>query len=213
MNKQLYLESMKAGMIPEAWSNLWYVSRISLTESLVTKRHGAQVTLPANDYTFLYRVTDHTLYNSPPGEVVMEDTPMELSTHLGFVMRARGNVLVTGLGLGCVIRGLLENPNVEHVTVLENSVDVMELVWPYMPKERLTIIFADALEWTATNTERFDCAWHDLWTDRDSGEPHLDIWHAALFTNLKKCVKRQGAWAFDRSMKHRLIKKGFPWMG
>lgn len=120
---------------------------------------------------------------------------------------------MTGLGLGCVVRGLLANPDVQHVTCIEDSDDVLKLVGSHMPKERLTILEADALEWTAKNTEPFDCAWHDLWTDRGNGEPHLDHWHAALLMNCRKTVKRQGAWAFDRQIKKHMIHRGFPWMG
>ena len=212
-NKNILLEAMKADSIPARWSGLWYITKTSLTESTPNVRHGKPVVLPPGCYTFLYRLTDATLYSDPPGEVVMEDTPFELRTHLGFVMRARGRVLVTGLGLGCVIRGLLANPNVQHVTCIENSPDVIKLVGSHMPKERLTIIEADALEWTANNQEQFDCAWHDLWTDRGAGEPHLDHWHATLFMNCRNRVNHQGAWAFDRRAKKVLLKKGFPWMG
>jgi hypothetical protein len=82
-----------------------------------------------------------------------------------------------------------------------------------MPIDRLTIIKADALKWTATNTEHFDCAWHDIWTNVDAGQPHLDVWHAKLFQNCRGVVKRQGAWAFDRACKRIMIEHGFPWLG
>ncbi len=143
----------------------------------------------------------------------MEDTHFELQTHLDFVMRACGSVLVAGLGLGCVIRGLLTNPQVYHVTCIENSRDVLRLVAPYMPKERLTIIEADALEWTAQNKTRFDFAWYDLWTDTDSGEPHLDVWHARLLINSRDTVAVQGAWSFDRTIKKLLTRSGFNLVG
>jgi spermidine synthase len=84
---------------------------------------------------------------------------------------------------------------------------------PKPPTERLTIIEADALRWTAQNKQRFDCAWHDLWTNRDNGEPHLDVWHARLFVNCRRTVKRQGAWAFDRSARTLMVRHGFPWLG
>lgn len=213
MNKNDFLTAMKADSVPNSWSGLWYITKANLTEATPNIRHGKAVVVPPGNYTFLYRLTDATLYCDPPGEVVMEDTPFELQTHLGFVMQARGNVLVTGLGLGCVIRGLLANPNVKHITCIENSVDVLKLVSPYMPKERLTIIEADALEWTAKNKEKFDCAWHDLWTNRGDGEPHLDLWHATLIMNCRKTIKHQGAWAFDKQIKKRLLKRGFQWMG
>lgn len=213
MNKSDYLAAMSADAIPAGWSNLWYIAKMTLRDPSPSVRHKKPVVVPPGTYTFLYRLTDATLYADPPGEVVMEDTPFELQTHLGFVMRARGRVLVTGLGLGCVIRGLQANPHVEHVTCIEDSDDVLKLVGPHMSKERLTIIQADALEWTAKNKETFDCAWHDLWTDRCNGEPHLDHWHARLLVNCRKTVKRQGAWAFDRQIRKRLVKRGFQWMG
>lgn len=143
----------------------------------------------------------------------MEDTPFELRTHLGFVMRAYGRVLITGLGLGCVIRGLQQNPKVQEIICIENSPDVLRLVLPHTPADRLTVIEADALKWTSQNKDPFDCAWHDLWTNRDEGEPHLDLWHAQLFMNCKKTAKHQGAWAFSRKGKRILIAHGFPWMG
>lgn len=213
MNKSDLLAAMKANAIPAGWSDLWFIAKTKLTEPTPNVRHKKPVVVPPGIYTFLYRLTDATLYCDPPGECVMEDTPFELQTHLGFVLRAYGRVLVTGLGLGCVIRGLLANPAVEHITCIEDSEDVLKLVGPYMPRERLTIIEADALEWTANNKERFDCAWHDLWTDRGNGEPHLDHWHAQLLMNCRKTVQQQGAWHFDRRAKKVLLKRGFQWIG
>lgn len=211
--KSRYLDAMKADRIPAGWSGLWFITKASLTESTLSVRHTKPVNVPPGQYTFLYRVTDSTLYDDPPGEVVMEDTPFELQTHLGFVLQARGRILVTGLGLGCVVRGLLANPDVDHVLCIENSRNVLELIEPHMPSERLTIVEADALEWTAKNKEPFDCAWHDLWTDRAAGEPHLDHWHAALLMNCRRTIKRQGAWAFDKQIKRHLVQCGFSWMG
>ena len=133
------------------------------------------------------------------GEVVMEDTPFELNNHLDFMLKAKGHVLVTGLGLGCVIRGMLANGHVDHVTCIERSQDVLDLVAPHMPAtDRLEIIKADALEWTKGTTQRFDCAWHDIWTDRDVGEPHLAQSHTSLIKNCAPKVNFQGAWAYPR---------------
>lgn len=213
MNKNELLSAMKADSIPSGWSDLWYITKAITQASTPNIRHGKPVVVPPGCYTFLYRLTDETLYSDPPGEVVMEDTPFELQTHLGFVMRAHGRVLITGLGLGCVIRGLLANPRVDQVICIENSKDVLKLVGPYMPKDRLTIIETDALDWAARNKEKFDCAWHDLWTDRERGEPHLDHWHAALLMYCRDTVKYQGAWAFDKRAKKLLLKRGFQWMG
>lgn len=212
-DKSEFIETMKAYSVPTGFSDMWFITKSEITKSLSSVRHGVSVIVPPGKYTFLYRLTSATLYNDPPGEVVMEDTPFELNTHLGFVMQAYGNVLVTGLGLGCVVRGLLLNPDVNSVTCIENSKDVLKLVGPSMPIERLSIIEADALDWTAKNKEKFDCAWHDLWTDREAGEPHLDLWHSQLFRNCRSTVNHQGAWAFDRNAKKFLLRNGFRWIG
>lgn len=204
------LQAARAEHIPAAWYGLWFIKKIRVeTDTLVDRVNGRKVIVPAGIYTHLFRVTESTLHLNPPGTVVMEDTPCELRTHLSFMLRARGRVLVTGLGLGCVVRGLLANPAVEHVTCIEKSGDVLKLVKPYMPQtERLTIIHADAFEWAAENKEPFDYAWHDLWSDRDSGEPHLDIFHTQLIYNCRETVKHQGAWNYPRVARRLLEQAG-----
>lgn len=211
-----YLAAMKADMIPEGWSGLWYVSRFYVTKNTPTIRDKKAVIVPPGQYTFLRRLTDDTIYQEIPGEVVMEDSEEELRTHLDFVMNVSGRVLVTGLGLGCVIRGLLANPLVKHITVIEKSTDVLKLVAPSfmaLNDDRLEIVEADALQWTVKNTDHFDYGWHDLWTDRAAGEPHLDDWHTKLLMNCRATVKNQGAWAFDERLKTILVKSGFSWIG
>lgn len=200
MTQPELLLAARAEAIPEGWSGLWFIRKAKVTTDTSLDRNGHQIIVPAGIYTHLFRVTDSTLHLNPPGTVVMEDTPVELKTHLSFMTRASGRVLVTGLGLGCVVRGLLGNPVVEHVTCIEKSKDVLKLVEPYMPKtERLSIIHADAFEWVAKSKRTFDYAWHDLWTDRDSGEPHLDFWHTQLICDCLNTVKHQGAWKYSRT--------------
>jgi len=213
MNKADLLTAMKADAVPEGFSRLWFVAKQHIPQEMQANRFGKPVIVPAGTITYLRCVTDSTICTQPLGELVMEDTDFELKTHLGFVLRAAGRVLVTGLGLGCVVRGLLANPAVEHVTVIENSPDVLKLVAPYMPTERLTIVEADALQWTFTNREKFDCGWHDLWTNMDAGEPHLDFWHTRLLMQCRRTVKQQGAWALNRVVKRRFLSEGFPWVG
>lgn len=208
INPQTLLSVARADSIPEGWSGLWFVRKFNLHLNTPTERYGQPVIVPAGTYTMLFRMTDSTIHCEPPGEAVMEDTPYELHTHIQFMMQAHGDVLVTGLGLGCVVRGLLANPAVHHITCIEKSSDVLKLVQPHMPQGRLTIVHADALEWTKKNKQPFDCAWHDLWTNRDEGEPHLDIWHMRLLLNCRSFVCKQGAWAFNRDFRRLMRQKG-----
>lgn len=209
MNQDKLLSAARAEGIPEGWSGLWFIRKMETPTGVPIDRNGHEIFVPAGTYTYLFRMTDSTLHLEPPGTVVMEDTPVELKTHLPFIRRARGRVLVTGLGLGCVVRGLLANETVEHVTCIEKSKDVLKLVGPYMPQtDRLSIVHACAFEWVAENKTTFDYAWHDLWTDRDAGEPPLDLWHTRLIFGCLGTVKYQGAWRYSKPARKFLETKG-----
>jgi hypothetical protein len=186
------LAAARADGIPAGTCRLWTVKKFRLAKPL-----------PAGSYTQLWRATLAALHLAEHGELVMQDTPEELNTHLEFMLKARGRVLITGLGLGCVARGCLANPQVESVTIIERDPAVMRLVSPWMPAERVTIIVADALAWATQSTERFDCAWHDLWSDPDKDEPHLQITHLALICALSDRTDFQGAWQFPRQFRGR----------
>ena len=204
--KSELLKAARAHAIPAGEDGLWSVRKFTLSKPLVVNREQQNVLLPPDTYTQLFCLTESTMHLL--GECVMHDTPEELNKHLQFMLLARGSVLITGLGLGCVVRGTLANPNVTHVTCIERSPSIMKLVAPYMPKERLTIIEADALEWVKRPGEwRFDCAWHDLWSNPDRKEPHLQVNHMQMICDLisSERVAFQGAWAFPKDQR-RLMK-------
>lgn len=128
-------------------------------------------------------------------EVVMEDSPAELRRHLPIWLRARGRVLITGLGLGCVVRGLLSNTAVTHVTVVELDPTIIGWVWPeFRADERLLLRQGDAfaMEWPPGT--RFDYAWHDVWAE-ETPEPVL---HGKLMVRYKDICEHQGAWGMPR---------------
>ncbi len=146
--------------------------------------------------TFLSRFTDSTIHREH-GETVMEDSLRELRRHLPIWLRAKGRVLVTGLGLGCVVRGLLASPRVEHVTVVEIDRQILRIIGAeFEDNSRVRLIHGDALE--IDLKEEFDYAWHDLWTD---GETHLQVLHMQLLKRFMEQVDYQGAWQLPRLFK------------
>lgn len=197
--KTKILSAAKATDIPAGESGQWYIFKDTVGPNGALYRLDKElIQVPPGTYTHLLRWTQANIH-LPHGECVMEDTPREINKHLQFMLLARGKVLITGLGLGCVTRGTLANPAVTSVTVIEQSPDVLKLVRPYMPNDpRLTIIESEAEAWIENNSERFDCAWHDLWTNTAEGEDHLQIKHASLINKLSDNVNIQGAWAMPR---------------
>ena len=81
-------------------------------------------------------------------EIVMEDSVRELRRHLPIWRHGRGRVLVSGLGLGCVVRGLLVNPEVEHIDVVEiEQWNIDHFGAEFAGNPRVTIHHGDALKY------------------------------------------------------------------
>ena len=98
------------------------------------------------------------------GTLIMSNTPSEKSDYRHFIRKATGNVLVNGLGLGCVLADLLNKTEIIKVTVIEISSDVISLIGPYFNKNsRVEIVCADAFKWNPPKGKRFNAVWHDIW--------------------------------------------------
>jgi len=128
------------------------------------------------------------------GHVIMEDSPNELRKHLPILIHGKGRILKTGLGLGCVVRGLLSKPDVQHIDVIEIDQRIIKHVGPeFALSKRVTIHHDDAL--TMPIKGAWDFAWHDIYTEGNEG---LQVLHAQLFHRFMGHAKTQGAWAFPR---------------
>lgn len=138
--------------------------------------------------------------NGYGGDIVMEDTPTELRRHAPIFVHGRGRILKTGLGLGCVVRGLLTKPDVEHIDVVEIEPVVINHVAPeFSNNPRVTIYEADALTWPIN--QGWDFVWHDVWCEGNVG---LDELHIKLMARFKNHCRQQGAWFFPRQIAARI---------
>ena len=119
--------------------------------------HGGRRTIVEGTYTRLKK----------NGSIIMSDTPAEQDDHMEFIQRAKGDVLINGLGMGWVIEVLLRLPQVTSLTVIEISQNLIDLVAPhYKAKDKenkLNIICADAFEWKPPKGQRYGAVWHDIW--------------------------------------------------
>ena len=133
-------------------------------------------------------------------DTVMEDSAGELKKHLPIWLKAKGRVLVTGLGLGCVVRGLLASPAVEHIDVIELDPYIYYIVGEeFCHNRRVTLHLGDALTYKFPKDSRWDFAWHDIWTPKNEG---LQVQHAKLMVKYRRVIgTAQGAWQFPRCFK------------
>ena len=146
---------------------------------------------------------------TPPGwytrlrcghEAFMTDELDEWSTHqpvMDEALKRGGRLLVTGLGLGMIVEWILGDPRsqVESVTVIEQSSDVIRLVAPHLLArypERLKIVQGDAFTWMPPDGTRYSVIWHDIWPNpRDPGcAADIELLHARFAPH----CDWQGSW-------------------
>ena len=173
--------------VPEGKSGGWVIERFivdaraAALENLRASIGSSARPIEAGTYTALRR----------NGHTVMSDTPAEYRDMAGVVRAARGRVLLIGLGLGCLLDAVARKPEVTHIDVIEQSPDVISLVWPHWlsryGSDRVALIEADARAYQPRRGERWDVAWLDIW-DNICGD------NAKEMTALRARYRRRAAW-------------------
>ena len=156
--------------LPEGRIGPWQVKRFEVEENAIMRMRQRH-----------FRPGTYTMLRHDNRGLVMSDTPAERLDHIGFIRKARGRVLISGLGLGMCLGAVLKKPEVTHVTVLEIDQDVIDLVASHYADERLRVVCTDATEWRPPKGERFGAVWHD-------------IWDAMCMDNMPEMVKLRRRW-------------------
>lgn len=71
-------------------------------------------------------------------------------------------VLCAGLGLGLIVHTLTANPEVSEIVVVERELDVINLVSPHLPQDKLTIIHSDFYDIEPEDIGEVDGVLYDL---------------------------------------------------
>lgn len=206
-----YPDGWEKVTVPEGVSGAWRVECFTVpTDHLMTDLMNLRAirdgfwhrVVPPGEYTRLMR-RDARPNGKHKDVVVMSDTPAEAHDHDKLYRAARGRVLVNGLGLGFALKAILAKPEVECVTVVEHSEDVLNLVAPtflgfawdqrmasavsVINRERVYFIHADATQWRPVQSEKFDVVWHDIWDQISDG-------NLPQIKELKAAYKHRGRW-------------------
>ena len=96
------------------------------------------------------------------GEVVMSDTAMEKRTNRDFVVKAHGNVLIGGLGIGLILLAIQDKEDIEQITVVEKNKEVIELVGNQLPlNSKVNIVNDDVFEYKPLF--KYNTIYMDIW--------------------------------------------------
>lgn len=150
--------------VPDGQSGIWKVETVVVPENcpsqVISMLQTGRGCVRGGTFKRLVRKGPEDIWDV----VVMSNTPDEIRDCLPFVWKAKGSILVNGLGLGVVVKMLLEKPGVTDITVVEQSADVIKLSGPtYSGDPRLTIVHADAFRYQPPKGKRFNAVWHDIW--------------------------------------------------
>ena len=184
-------------LISEGTSGEWSIRRVVLPER--------KLEIPdSRPQCFSYRPGEYTELRGG-GITFMTDLYDEWWTQRSAIARARevgGRVLITGLGLGLVVKEILADPGsraqIDSIVVLERSADVIRLVASQLIAELgpcVAIVEADAFSWVAESGATFDTVWHDIWPDPLAEEVDAEI--AALRAHHAPWARWQGFWPED----------------
>jgi spermidine synthase len=99
------------------------------------------------------------------GVMMMSDGYEEHRSNSTFVWKAKGKVLIAGLGIGMVLDAILKKKEVDQIVVVEKYQDVIDLVSPYFNTPKWSWICADIFNWKPAKGEKFDTIYFDIWSD------------------------------------------------
>jgi len=109
---------------------------------------------------------------------IMSDSYTEAAKHEEFFEKAKGDILIAGLGLGMCHKPLMEKNEVQSVTIVEKNKDVIDLVWEHCDKdERFKLIHDDITTWDPKDND-FDVGWFDISFENIALESFKNIIHA-----------------------------------
>lgn len=143
-------------------------------------------------------------------ELWMTNTPQEIIDQIPAFEHATGRVLIHGLGLSCLVSGLLAKPDVTHIDVVEIDDSVISLVAPaYENENRVTIHQGNCIDFPWPSGTRWDYVWHDIWAEINPDNlttPDLaegGVTYEMLHRSFGGRCAMQGSWAYEQARDHR----------
>ncbi len=178
-------------------------ARFAETKATFNRNYLGRMIRPGK---FCRLVNDDSYFN----KVLMSDTHAERSTNRDVVRAAHGDVLIAGLGLGMIICPIAQKEEVNSITVVEISQDVINLVESHIQKylkddaDKITVICEDIFEYKPT--QKFDTIYFDIWGSF-SGDEYEDT--KKLIHKFSRSLIRDGDHFMDCWMRWLIKEKHF----
>ena len=113
----------------------------------------------------------------------MVDDPPHWRAMEIYAEQSTGAVLTSGLGLGLIVFGLIKNPKVTKIVVVERSAEVALLVSRHLPEsDKLTIVIGDFYDYLEVDKTEWDTIMVDLWVSHGAEEKLELYFHEVIPT-------------------------------
>jgi hypothetical protein len=146
------------------------------------------------------------------GGIMMSDTDMEKRSNTSVCNHATGRVLIAGLGLGMIIHPIAKKPDVESITIVEMSPDVIKLVAPSLP-EKAEVVEGDIFKWTPAKGAKFSTIYFDIWPDISTDNLAAMAKLHRRFARFKAPGAWMESWQRGRLQTHRRRERRDPYRG
>ena len=121
--------------------------------------------------TYVVLSRKSSMYNS----TIMSDTWYEKFTNYELVDKARGDVLIAGLGIGMVVLALQDKDEVTTITIIEKEHEIINMIKSSIPfNKKINIIHTDIFKFNPHT--KYDTIYFDIW-DNVCGDNWQDIVH------------------------------------
>ena len=124
-------------------------------------------------------------------EVVMSDSWMERYTNQAFIQKAKGDVLIAGLGLGMIILAIQGKAEVNSITVIEKDRQLGDLVLNQLGKylsSTVEVIYEDIFQYKTE--KKFNIIYFDIWNSAGENYDQMVTLKKRFKKNRVKPVKQ-----------------------
>lgn len=196
-------------------STNYYITRGIVTQEFIDRIRFGNSSLkefvdyyePGKEHMFLISKTEGTM---------MTDYPDEKMTNQKFIDNAYGDVLIFGLGIGLIVFPLLNEENINSITIIEKDPELPLLVEPIIKQydsfSKVKIEVGDAFSYAENINQKYDTIYFDIWARiTDESFEEMERLHGLYRPFLKEENSYIDSWRYDikDEYKSQLDKKKF----
>lgn len=146
----------------------------------------------SNDKFRIVKTDDYYTLEHTNGEHIMNTSKVLTDDYEDFISKAEGSILLGGLGMGYLVKRLLEKSKVTDITVIEINKDLIDFISSLVDDNKVTIINQDIFTWKCPKEKHYDYAFYAIWKSIFQKGMNNDINN--IKNRYKDSISYQEAW-------------------